>query len=325
MYAPYSSNAQLYQDYVQEWSREFAATPTRSLLNADLRDGRYPVLLYSHGGNSPLFTGTAQTEFLASHGYVVVSVAHTDDSAIVRFPDGTQYTRLEPQYMPGEQESEGWSQLEIYRWQKQHLQDFHSAHVEDLTFALDKLAELNRRPGDKLAGHLDLDNVAAFGWSRGGATSFQASVDDARIKAAVNLDGTMFGRPIEQTGSPRPLLLLEGTNSYFDPLNDPEADPEIEELWASVESDWWGMFRRSTHDWYRGRIVGSSHTQFSDFPLADGDVSTERIAPQRVRDITNALLLEFFDRYLKNAAESPMLSGRGPYPELRMVREKSEP
>src|SRR5690606_15810825 len=136
-------------------------------------------------------------------------------------------------------------------------------------YALDVLTELNQTSGDRLSGHLDLDNIGAFGWSRGGATSFQASVDDARIKAAVNIDGTMFGRSIEQTGSTRPLLLLEGTNSLYDPLNDREADPEIEELWAAVEADFWGLFHRSTHEWHRGRIVGSSHTQFSDFPLAD--------------------------------------------------------
>lgn len=205
------------------------------------------------------------------------------------------------------------------------LGDFHNAHVEDLTFALNKLTELNQTLDERFAGHLDLDKVGAFGWSRGGATSFQASVDDARIKVAVNIDGTMFGRPIEQTGSMRPLLLLEGTDSYYDPLNDHEADPEIEELWASVEADWWGLFRRSTHDWYRGRIVGSSHTQFSDFPLASRSPSADAIAPQRVRDITNSVVLEFFDRYLKNTDDAPILSGWNPYPELRMVSEKPAP
>jgi predicted dienelactone hydrolase len=271
-----------------------------------------------------LFSGTAQTEFLASHGYVVVSVAHTDDSALVRFPDGSTYERLEFKQIPDEEERTGWSELEIYQWQKEHLQELHAWHTQDLRFALDKLEELNRSPDSILFGHLDFARVGAFGWSRGGATSFQATVDDGRINAAANLDGTMYGRPIEATGSDKPLLLLESTDSYYDPLNHKQADPELEELWASVEADWWGMFRRSSNDWYRGKIVGTNHTQFSDFPLANANPPAEFIRPQRVRDIINAVLLEFFDKYLRDAPDSPLLSGQDTYQELRLVSEKEE-
>lgn len=326
-YAPYIADPTLYQDFVQSWAATttLAASPTRSVLNATVNtQGIFPVLLYSHGGNSPLFTGTAQTEFLASHGYIVVSVAHTDDSALVRFPDGKEYRRTEYQQMPSEEERAGWSELQIYHWQKDHLQTLHEWHVKDLSFALNMLEALNRLSTSIFLNHLDLDHVGAFGWSRGGATSFQASVDDKRIKAAVNLDGTMYGRAIESTGSDRPLLLLESTNSYFDPLNDRRANPELEELWASVEVDWWGMFDRSTNDWYRAKIVGTTHTQFSDFPLANASPPPEFIKPQRVRDITNSVLLEFFDKYLRGATDSRLLSGGDIYPELRMVTEKDE-
>jgi dienelactone hydrolase len=319
-YAPYVFDLELFQDYLQEWGAELGSSPTRSVLNADVHaDGPFPVLLYSHGGNSPHFSGTAQTEFLASHGYIVVSVAHTDDSAVVRFPDGEEYQGTQIQQMPGEQERAGWSQLEIYRWQKEHLQDLHGWHVKDLVFTLNQLEGLNGTTSSHFYQDLDLQRVGAFGWSRGGATSFQATVEDERIKAAANLDGTIYGRSIESSGSDNPLLLLEGTNSYFDPLNDREADPEIEELWSSVESDLWHMFARSTSDWYRAKVVGTTHTQFSDFPLANPQPPEEFIKPQRVRDITNAMLLEFFDKYLRNAAESPLLSGEDIYPELHVV------
>ena len=90
-----------------------------------------------------------------------------------------------------------------------------------------------------------------------------------------------------------------------------------------MESDLWGMLQRSTGDGYRAKIVGSRHNQFFDFPLAE-PAPVEFIAPQRVRDITNALPLEFFDKYLKASAQTPLLSGQDSHAELRLVRKKPE-
>jgi len=46
-----------------------------------------------------------------------------------------------------------------------------------------------------------------FGHSLGGATAAAAMLDDQRIKAGVNLDGTLFG-PVVNAGLDRPFMLV---------------------------------------------------------------------------------------------------------------------
>ena len=46
-----------------------------------------------------------------------------------------------------------------------------------------------------------------FGHSLGGATAAAAMLEDQRIKAGVNLDGTLFG-PVVNAGLDRPFMLV---------------------------------------------------------------------------------------------------------------------
>jgi predicted dienelactone hydrolase len=64
---------------------------TNSYVDAPLLEGArgLPVVFYSHGYTSYLNQNTVLMEELASHGYIVVSVQHTYDSAATAFPDGT--------------------------------------------------------------------------------------------------------------------------------------------------------------------------------------------------------------------------------------------
>ena len=321
--ARYVEDSSLFQSWVHDWlqDRDILDLQTRSLKNVPVMPFTepFPVLLYSHGANSPIFTGTAQTEFLASHGYFVISVGHTDDGAMTRFSDGTRYQPDEHPEMPDEPDVMNRSQEETYNWQKENLQDMYDWHVRDLSFALDQLEVLNRSSGSLFYARVDMNRVGAFGWSRGGATSLQATLDDNRIKAAANLDGSMNGRPVEFAGSTRPLLLMESTESLFDLIGDSESDPE--ELSASMESDLWRMFRLSTGAWYRAIINNSVHDQFSDFALSSPVTPQGAASSLRIRDITNAVLLEFFDHHLKNEPTLPLLSGESSFQELQVIRE----
>ena len=60
---------------------------THAVADAPAADRRSPVLLLSPSGFSPLFLG-AIAEELASHGYVVVGVNHTFETAVTVFSDG---------------------------------------------------------------------------------------------------------------------------------------------------------------------------------------------------------------------------------------------
>ena len=60
---------------------------THAVADAPAADRRSPVLLLSPSGFSPLFLGSIAEE-LASHGYVVVGVNHTFETAVTVFRDG---------------------------------------------------------------------------------------------------------------------------------------------------------------------------------------------------------------------------------------------
>lgn len=61
---------------------------TFSVVGAAPREGRFPVVLFSHGLASTRIQNTAMMEDLASHGFICAACDHTWDAAVVRFPDG---------------------------------------------------------------------------------------------------------------------------------------------------------------------------------------------------------------------------------------------
>ncbi|HKZ28317.1 MAG TPA: hypothetical protein VJ482_01605 [Acidimicrobiia bacterium] len=67
-----------------------ALARTHSYPDAPLSDAeeRYPVIVYSHGWTGFRTVNVDQSEALASHGYVVVSIDHTYGSIVTVFPDG---------------------------------------------------------------------------------------------------------------------------------------------------------------------------------------------------------------------------------------------
>ncbi|MHB1328354.1 MAG: hypothetical protein ACYC2K_09145, partial [Gemmatimonadales bacterium] len=97
--APYAINPDLYLDTTAHWLKAVKDLPTQSVLNAPLAPtaGRLPVLIYNQGGGHPNFSATFQTEFLASHGYVVVAIGHPGwDGVRNAYPDGYVFKRDAP-------------------------------------------------------------------------------------------------------------------------------------------------------------------------------------------------------------------------------------
>ena len=51
---------------------------------------------------------------------------------------------------------------------------------------------------------MDTSRIGMFGHSYGGATAAQVLVEDSRVKAAINMDGTLYGEnvPKSRVGKP---------------------------------------------------------------------------------------------------------------------------
>ena len=203
------------------------------------RGGR-PVVLYSPGLGGNRDSSTALVEELVSRGFIVVAIDHTHDSSQVEFPDG----RVETSALPA-------LTLEV-------LERAVAVRVADTRFVLDTLVALNagrnpdaehRRLPAGLRGAMRLSRVGMFGHSLGGATAAEAMLEDQRIKAGVNLDGTLFG-PVVNAGLDRPFMLVAAQGHGRD------NDESWAKFWANLLG--WRL---------NLQLTGSAHNSFTDFQI----------------------------------------------------------
>src|SRR6202043_4012110 len=201
----------------------------------------------------PAGPGTSYTtlaEDLASHGYVVAGIDAPYRSGVVVFPDGRVIRRTD------ENELDGYDGEDFRRVAGRLL----TAWTSDMAFALDRLAQLNAfDPSGKFTGRLDLTRVGALGLSFGGAQAAQFCHDDARCKAAIDIDGGPFGSVVQE-GMQKPFMFLISMTGSGVP-----ADPETRQVAADIRSIY-DRLPRSTRLWMF--IRGANHFLYSD----DGSV-----------------------------------------------------
>jgi len=287
---------------------------TNSVLDAPVAkaEGKYPVLLYNHGGGWNRFSATFSVEQLASHGYIVVSVEHPGFSKISTFPDGYRFAGdtllFKPTGKMKDDAAASWAWLGDVVF---------IAWMKDATFALDKIEELNRDAASPFAGRLDLDRIGALGWSFGGAAAIELSRSDRRIKAAVDHDGQLFGA-VRDIGTGRPFMLLHNTSHPLAGVK-PEDVAVMKEAVDQVRGWDRTVKEKSTNDWYDIEIAGTNHGSFSDLMLFFRSAPNQ-IDPRRAHEIINAYTISFFDQYLRGKP-SPLLAAPSPaFPEVKFAR-----
>ncbi len=165
-------------------------------------DARYPVVLFSPGLGLVTEGFTTLLEDLASHGYVVVAIDHPYVSGPTVLASGEVALTLAP---PADQFNA-------------HVEAALATMVADQRQVLDWLQAQNQPgSGSVLAGHLDLSRIGAYGHSIGGATALQAARADDRIRAAIDIDGTVFGGLDGAWQKPLMFVLAGAHGSATDP------------------------------------------------------------------------------------------------------------
>src|SRR5262249_2727047 len=129
--------------------------------DAVVRHGSYPLVVYSHHGGGNRRTATFVTTHLASHGYLVAAVDHSEQFA--------------PQLAP--RDSETTAELAARR------EAIIASRVPDVRFLPDPLLGGGWEP----AASPDPDRIGIVGHSFGGWTALSLPEVDPRIRAIVAL------------------------------------------------------------------------------------------------------------------------------------------
>jgi dienelactone hydrolase len=269
------------------------------------------LLLFNPAWGGQRTQNAYMVEELASHGFIVVAIDHTHNSIPIAFPGGQVLNLSDPQGVHDPVTSVLQEQIAYYDHELKQQTD------DDL-FVLDQILKQNSDPDNPWFGTIDTARIGALGHSFGGAVAVEAAFRDARIRAALNLDGWNFG---ELGNAPlgKPLMLM-----YEDSAPPTQAfrvphDPAI----VRVPLDSWdaqNVQRTLTESGgYMLSIRGASHFNYTDRGLySPVRKLTEAgpIKPERVHAIANRYALAFFSEAL-NGEQEPILHQAGsPYAEV---------
>ncbi|MET0209638.1 MAG: hypothetical protein ABW220_11405 [Burkholderiaceae bacterium] len=288
---------------------------------APLRRKRaFPVVLFSHGLLLYPEQNSALAARLASHGYIVVSIAHPLDAADQRLDDG----RTVAPRPPGTPDDPRFAGAFDTLVNGSDLVDRRAAlatYAQALggtrigrslvewrsdTLAVAQAIVDGKEPGAlraALAG-ADRSRLAFAGMSFGGATSATTCRRVKACRAAINLDGQNFDPELFDAAVDRPLLLLlsdwpryglfkgQSREADFSP-NDLAYEP-----WRTAGTDAAVM---------RVRLAGSRHMGFTDFvALLEGDKRESRVGAidgQEALSAVGDLVLAFLDVQLRGGRE----------------------
>jgi hypothetical protein len=255
-------------------------------------------------------------EHLASHGYVVFGVTHPYFGVFTTYSDGSgvpssskvmeatsQQGAVDLDEITARAELAG-SPIERAGIRLEYfergtlLTGFMEIWVADLKLLLDAITMTSDAPAvpKVVAGRVDASQIGLLGMSTGGGAVTAVCKEDTRCRAAMNLDGGLWGSRIRQPLTVPYLVVAHPTNAAFF-----EHDLLISEA-----------------PYYAVTVEGAAHTNFMDVslfaPVLQWLGVTGSIEGQRVIDIMNVLSLRFFDAYVRGTG-APELELEG-FPEL---------
>jgi len=267
---------------------------------------QFPVLIYNHAYWASYFQHTSLMEELASHGYVVASIAHAYETSYLIDSQG-ELRGFDPynaefrlrgeereKALPLQRDMVATDELDELGRILRDITAVRPKGVEsmgiwgdDISFVIDELTAMNA-PTGPFAGRLDLDRVGVFGHSMGGGASAQACLQDDRCIAGINIDGLQVGDVLDHPLE-KPFMYIHHDNPH-----------------ASSKTPNRYFFEQAKADAYLLVISGTRHLDFSDMTLY-GKYSIPRLTGmlgtldgERSFRIQADYIMAFFNHYLKN-------------------------
>lgn len=276
-----------------------------------------PLVVFSHGAFGYYQSNSSTYMELASHGYIVVSLDHPYHSFFTKDSSGKTIT-VNPEFIQtalaiGGDTDSGLSAEETWNVTSEWIK----LRMDDMNFVLDTLKEGADGkftdawfyPEDseddiaKIVSCIDTKRIGLIGHSLGGATAVSVGRRDD-VKAVVDLDGTMIG---EETGVENGVVIIN-EDAYTTPL----LCIDNEEHYMDREKAEKGGYNYANNvilnnatDGYVTYFKGAEHMNYTDLPLFSpflaGMLGTGDVDAAECIDRMNAIVLNFFDCYLKDA------------------------
>ena len=254
---------------------------TNSCADAIVANGAHPVVVFTPGYTGTFTDYTFLFEDLASRGYVVAALNHTNEATVTEFPDG----RME--------ESIFGSHLGTrLRTDEEAYTSSVIARLGDLKSVLKELDRLNGTAKGPFAGRLDMSRVALAGHSLGGLTALMGVEREVRFRAGISIDAASPERAAKVTETP---ILLVMTGS---------------EQWSVEECTLWSNLRGPR---LALKLPGVEHLAPSDaIWLARGAIKTGKMSPEKMIDILRNYVAAFLDAHLRGQRPDALLNTQSP-------------
>ncbi|MEM8776798.1 MAG: hypothetical protein AAGF53_17320 [Pseudomonadota bacterium] len=308
---------------------------TRSISGAAIAKtdmGQFPLVMFGHGFWFYISQNTALMEQLASHGYIVVSVAHPKDSMPVHFSDGSvqetvqhsgETSAAETAFFAATTHAERIALFPAFQAEiaDHRVTKSHHIWVRDALAVFDDLQ--NGRPDGPLADiipAMDFGTVAFGGMSFGGATAVSACAQRSKCKAAFNLDGLQFDATFFNQNFDRPLLLVNADR------------PQVQ---ADEPFHCFGTTDALLNDYFyethasaglnpnivRMRVNDIKHMGFTDLPLLSSAEEHAEVLgstkPEIAVEALNTTIRRFLDLHMKGDSNRARMGAVVPEIELR--------
>lgn len=137
-----------------------------SVRDARVRAGKFPLIVFSHGNGGNRHQNTFWCDYLASHGYVIVSADHTGNANM---------TLIKGKPIPYQGGQRSNSAID---------------RPKDMSFLLDQMTLWNLGGDSRFAGKLDLSAPCAAGMSFGALSAVDVSAVDPRFKSMIAMSGS---------------------------------------------------------------------------------------------------------------------------------------
>lgn len=267
-------------------------------------EGKYPLVVFSHGAFGVIDSNFSTYTELASNGYVVASIGHPYHAMFVEDVDG-KITIADMDFIKQIYADNGEYSEEAERTIYEFSKEWMALRTKDEHFVLDTILQKTAEEENGPFAMIDPEKIGLFGHSMGGASSVQLGRERDDIDAVIDLEGTMMG---EYNGfengyetyneEPYPVPVLD--------VNSKAAKEDIAILekehpgWEYV-NDYLG---RNAANYREVVFNGAGHLNFTDLPLISPFLARmlgvgETDAKECIENV-NEVVLIYFDYYLKD-------------------------